>query len=203
MKVLALTGGIASGKSTVSEMFQQWGAAIIDADHLAHKTYEPGTLLYKILLNRLGPEILSATGSIDRKKLAPLLFNDELLRRGLEKLIHPEVRTLILQEIEQLRSHSPQLILVEAALHVETGYYREFDGLILVTCPKELQIERLRKRDSLSEEQIKARLHSQWPLEAKIPVANYLIDNSGSLENTQKQAKALFDQWLLDKKQSG
>ncbi len=196
MKVLALTGGIASGKSTVSEMFQQWGAKIIDADHMAHKVYEPGTLLYKILLNRFGSEILSPSGSIDRKKLGHLLFNDELLRRGLEKLIHPEVRTLILQEIERLSSNPPPLILVEAALHIETGYYREFDALVLVSCPKELQIERLKKRDQLSEEQIKARLYSQWPLEAKIPVADHLIDNSGSLENTQKQAKALFDQWI-------
>lgn len=194
MKVLALTGGIASGKSTVAKMFQDLGALILNADTLAHETYAPGTPLYRELLQRYGNELAPSGAEINRKALAKILFQNPKEKQWLEAKIHPLTRAKIKTHLENLakKKASPPLVLVEAALHVEGNYYQEFDGLIVVDISPEVQLERLQARDHLSLQEAQARLANQLPLEEKKKYANWVIENSGTLQETAKEVKKLY-----------
>ncbi|MCE9623875.1 MAG: dephospho-CoA kinase [Deltaproteobacteria bacterium] len=130
MKILALTGGIATGKSSVARIFEKLGAMVIDADKVAHQTYLPKTPLYREMLKRYGRDILDAKGRVDRKKLGVLLFRSKKERQWLEERIHPATRLLIGKEIQKALRRGVKLILVEAALHVETDWHRAADWVI-------------------------------------------------------------------------
>lgn len=195
MKVLALTGGIAGGKSTVARFFEEMGAVVLNADRIAHKTYEPGTPLFEDLKTRYGPSIL-AGGRIDREHLGEIVFGSAEERIWLESRTHPATRRLITEQLSELTQKNPPLVLVEAALHVETGYYREFDGLIVIYVPYDIAIQRLKARDGLSEEEAELRLKSQMPIEEKKKFADWLIDNSGGLEETKKQVRLLYNELI-------
>ncbi len=192
MKTLALTGGIASGKSTVAQLFEKYGARVIHADLLAHQTYRRGTPLYRKILNRYGKKVLARNGQIDRQALGKILFDSKKEKQWLEKEIHPLTRKLIGEKIQQCLKKKIPLILVEAALHVESGYYQEFQGLIVVKATKKNQIERLTQREGLSKREALARIQNQMPLSKKIKCADWVIDNSGTLKKTEKQVKQLI-----------
>lgn len=198
MKTIAITGGIGAGKSTVCEMFRNLGARIIDADILAHQVYEPGTPLHQAIRERFGPEILTKTGKIDRVRLGKIVFRSPEEKRWLESQTHPAVRELIRKQIQAAKEQSDPLILVEAALHVETGYYREFDGLIVVHVAPEVQIQRVMVRNQIDRDEAEHLLANQMPVEEKKKYADWVIDNSGDLETTRKQVRELFDQLLLN-----
>lgn len=191
MKILALTGGIATGKTAVARLFEKHGALVIDADRAAHRAYRPGTQLYRDILRRYGREILAPDGSIDRKKLGAILFRSKPERLWLEARIHPETRRLIGREIQTALRRGRRLILVEAALHVETGYHRPFHGLIVVDAQPQIQIERLRRREGLSRAEALAKIRSQMPRRRKLAAADWVIDNSGSLASTERQVRNL------------
>ena len=191
MKILALTGGIASGKSTVAKFFEELGAVILEADQEAHQCYAPGTDLFQELQKRYGPQIVSA-GKIDRRRLGEIVFVDPTERQWLESKTHACAREHIAEKLRQIAKKNPPLVLVEAALHVETGYYREFEGLIVIYVPEAVALERLQRREGLNAEQAKRRIASQMPIEDKKKQANWLIDNSGSLEETKKQVTRLY-----------
>lgn len=191
MKILALTGGIATGKTAVARLFEKYGALVIDADRAAHRAYRPGTKLYREILRRYGKDILGPDGAIDRKKLGGILFRSKAERLWLEARIHPETRRLIGREIQEALRRGRRLILVEAALHVETGYHRPFHGLIVVDAPPETQAERLMRRENLSRAEALAKLRSQLPRRRKLAAADWLIDNSGSLAATERQVRKL------------
>ncbi|HCU26015.1 MAG TPA: dephospho-CoA kinase [Deltaproteobacteria bacterium] len=195
--ILALTGGIASGKSTVARMFRDRGAVVLEADRIAHQSYAPGTALYRELIRRYGKKILSPRKSIDRKKLAKILFASRWERAWLEKKIHPETFRLIGSKLQSALRRRPPLILVEAALHVETGYYRVFPGLILVKASPRTQLERLIAREGLSSAEAKQRLASQMPLKKKLAMADWVIDNSGSLRKTEAQVRSLMKKFKV------
>ena len=167
-KILALTGGIASGKSTVARMFRDLGAVVLEADRIAHQVYRRGTLLHRELIRRYGKNILSGRGTVDRKKLAKILFASKRERAWLESRIHPETFRLIGSKLQAALRRRPRLILVEAALHVETGYYRVFSELIVVKASPGIQARRLVEREKLSHAEAKQRLASQMPLKNKL-----------------------------------
>lgn len=192
MKVLAITGGIASGKSTVAKMFESLGATLVDADSLAHQVYAPGTPLAAELLQRYGNEIKDSQGGIDRKALGKIIFRAPEERKWLENKTHPATRKLIAERVQEARLRGAPLVLVEAALHVETGYYKEFDGLIVVHADPQIQIQRLRARDGMSREEAEQRLKNQMSGQEKEAFANWVIDNNGDLEDTKRNVRDLY-----------
>jgi len=192
MKIIGLTGGIASGKTSVAKFFQAQGAVIIDADHITHTLYEKRSDLIKSLTEAFGKEILTPLGKIDRLKLGALVFSDSTHRKKLESLVHPIIREEIQKQIEIAKQKNPPLILVEAALLVETGYYKQWDGLIVVKAKAKHQEERLMQRNNYSPEEAKKRIASQTSTDERLKVAHWVIDNSGSLEETERQVIELY-----------
>lgn len=192
MKIYALTGGIASGKTTVAAMFRDLGAAVVDADKIAHRVYAKGSPLHRELVRRYGRSILGAGGEIDRGRLARILFSSSKEKAWLEARIHPETRRLIGVEIQKAVRRKAPLILVEAALHVESGYHRSFPGMITVASGGRRQLQRLVERESLELAEAKSRIASQLPEKDKKRLADWVIDNSGSLAKTRSQVKRLF-----------
>lgn len=190
---MGLTGGIASGKSTVSATFKNLGAYIIDADKIAHQIYDEDSELVQNIIDLFGKEVLiPSTFIIDRDKLGQIVFKNPDRLKQLEVLVHPKVRKKILHEIHEAGKKNYDLCIVDAALLVETGFYKFYDGLIVVKAFPEQQKQRLKERNELSDEEIKNRIKSQAPLEEKLKVANWVIDNTGALEETKKQVEELY-----------
>ena len=196
VKIIGLTGGIASGKTTVAKLFEALGATVIDADAVTHSLYEKRLDLVKSLSEAFGKEILTPLGKIDRLKLGALVFADASHRKKLETLVHPIIREEIQNQIEEAKRKNPPLILVEAALLVETGYYKQWDGLIVVKANPHHQEERLMQRNSFSSEEAKERIGVQISLADRLKAAHWVIDNSGSLEETERQVKDLYQKLL-------
>ena len=193
MKTLALTGGIASGKSTVGEFFETCGAVVIKADPIAHQIYDPGTPLFDNLLKRYGKKILGSDGTIQRRELGKLIFSSSEEKQWLEAQTHGPTREIIQKQITQAGASNPPLILVEAAIHIESGYYRDFEGLIVVDVSPQVQLERLVKDVGLSKAEAEQRIQNQLPLAEKRELADWVIDNSGTLDETRDQVALLFE----------
>lgn len=195
---VGLTGNIASGKSTAAQFFAELGAHVIDADRIAHSLLQSGTPTYHRVVEVFGDRILSPTGEIDRGELGRIVFSDAGQREKLNALMHPEVRTEIQRRIEGLDQSSPSgIIIVDAALMVETGGYRMFHCLIVVACDPSLQVARLMSRDGLTESEARARMASQMPIAEKLKLAKYKIDASGTLKQTREQVEAVYRDLLL------
>ena len=185
---VGLTGGIATGKSAVGEMFVELGCHLIDSDTIAHQLYEPGQPIYDAVVQTFGKRVVASNGTIDRKILGEIVFNDPQARAKLNGLMHPAIVQRQQEWFKEIEAKDPGGIgIVGATLMIEAGNYRNFDKLIVVTCSTEEQKRRLRQRSNLSEEQIEARLRSQMPTEEKVKYADYVIDNSGDLEHTRRQ----------------
>lgn len=193
MKVLGLTGNIASGKSTVAGMLAGMGARIIDADEIAREIVEPEKPAWADIVKKFGPGVLSPDGSIDRRRLGEIVFGDEGKRRLLMDITHPRIKDAVRERLSEYRKESVPVVVIEAALIVESGGLREFlDGLIVVTADEEAQIERLIKRSGYTREEALARIGSQMPAGEKALHADYLIDNSGTEEETGARVKRLW-----------
>jgi len=193
MVLVGLTGGIASGKSLVARVFRDLGAHIIDADRIAHELLGPGQQAYREVLDYFGEELLLPNGGIDRKKLGELVFNDAEKRAWLNSCLHPRIFAIYTTRVRQLRRWQPDsMIVFDAALLIETGYHRKMDRTIVVYADVEQQIERLAVRDKFSREQALSRIASQMPLSEKRGHADFVIDNTGTREETERQARELF-----------
>ena len=194
MRKLGLTGGIASGKSTVATMLRDLGFEVIDADSLAREVMEPGQTVYEEVFHEFGSGILdpkSRAGRIDRKKLAAVVFADRAKLDRLNAIVHPRVQETILRQFEEWACEGDiSVAFVEAALLVEAGYQKYLDGLMVTWCTPEQQFERLRAR-GLSEEEARGRITAQLPVVDKLKLATETIDCSGSLEDTRRQVEAL------------
>lgn len=189
MKV-GLTGGIACGKSTVSRMLAARGAAIVDADRIAREVVEPGAPALLDIRDAFGAEVLNADGTLDRGRLGSIVFADEASRRKLESILHPRIRSEIHRRMDDWTERDPgRLIVADIPLLYESGQY-EFPEVIVVYIPMELQLERLMKRDGLSFADAQRRLQAQLPIEEKRERADVVIDNSGTLEETERQVEA-------------
>jgi dephospho-CoA kinase len=188
---VGLTGGIASGKSTVAEILRGQGCAIIEADLLAHEFLKPENPVSPEVIHEFGPQILDTSGKIDRTRLGEVVFGDPEKLARLNAIIHPRVLLEINRQLgELLHPGGPSVAVIVAALHIEAGYHKNFDRLVVAWCRPEQQFERLMQR-GLTREQAKKRIASQMPIEEKRRLADDVIDCSGTLEATRQQTIAL------------
>jgi dephospho-CoA kinase len=198
---VGLTGNIGSGKSTAALILAELGAHVVDADMIVHGLLMPGTDTHAAIVGAFGNGILQPDGTINRRKLGQIVFEDPEKRAMLESLVHPGVRSVIEDRIRQLEREAPDgIVVVDAALLVETGFYREFDRLIVVTCDPEIQLARIVRRDGLGIDEVRARIEAQMPAEEKAKVADYRIDSSGSLDETRRQIDAVYQELLQEKR---
>jgi dephospho-CoA kinase len=193
MLKVALTGGLASGKSFVGEALETLGCKLIEADKLGHEVLLPGGPAYAGVVREFGRGILNPDGTIDRKKLALVVFSDKQRLQRLNSLVHPEVHKITDARMARYFAEDPgAIVVVEAAIHIETGGYKRFDKLILVVCSEEQQIERAMRRGATREEAL-ARLRSQMPLAEKRKYADYVIDTSGTKDATLEQTREVYN----------
>lgn len=192
---VGLTGGLASGKSTVAAFFRELGAFHVDADRIAHALMAPGAPAFDAVVTRFGRGIVAEDGTIDRKTLAAIVFADPAALAALNGIVHPLVREEIARRI---RDHAAgprpaPVALVDAALLVESGIHGDLDDLILVACRPETQIARAIARGGMTEAEARARIEAQAPLEAKRAAAGYVVDTETSLEETERQTRAVWE----------
>jgi dephospho-CoA kinase len=186
--LFGLTGGLASGKSTVAARFRALGLPVIDADELARDVVAPGTEGNDAVVQVFGAEVRRPDGSLDRPRLAEIVFGDSQRRKILNSILHPRIGALTAERAMALDARGERLACYEAALLVENGLADAFRPLVVVAAPEDVQIRRAMARDSATEEQARARLAAQLPLAAKIAVADYVIDNQGDRAATERRA---------------
>jgi dephospho-CoA kinase len=193
MLKVGLTGGLASGKSFVGEALAGYGCLVVEADELGHAALSPGGEAHDAVIREFGASIVDETGEIDRHRLAELVFDqpDKLAR--LNALVHPPVVRREEEMAAEFARRSPEgIFVVEAAILIETGSYERFDRLILVICTEEQQVERAMRREGAVEAVVRARLSRQMPIEDKRKFAHFVIDTSGTKENTLRQTHAVY-----------
>ncbi len=191
MVVVGLTGGIATGKSTVAAMFAARGAAVVEADRIAHALQEPGQLCYREIVKAFGTGILDQAGRIDRHGLGALVFADPAVRRRLESIMHPAIREASQAEIRAAEAANRRVCIVDAALILETGQRHRFQVIVLVSAPEDVQVSRLVHTRGLTEAEARRRIASQWPEAAKAALADFVIDNGGDLAATEAQVSRI------------
>jgi dephospho-CoA kinase len=194
MLKVGLTGGLACGKSFVGAALADLGCYLIHADDLGHQVLAPGAEAYHEVVTEFGPEILAAGGEIDRAALAARVFgNPERLAR-LNAAVHPAVIRREEKLMAEFAAREPDgIAVVEAAILIETGSYRRFDKMVLVTCAEEQQLERAMRRPGASEPDVQARIRRQLPIQEKRKFANFVIDTSGEKEDTLRQTRAVYE----------
>lgn len=190
LRFVGLTGGIGSGKSTVAKMIRALGVPVIDADVVAREVVEPG-LPAHAQIAAAWPNVIGPDGRIDRDQLARMVFSDEDARQRLQAITHPRIQQRALELARALEAQGHRLAFYEASLLVETGRHRDFDGLVVVTATADQQLARAMDRDGATRERVQARMAAQLPLEAKRREATHVVDNSGSLADTERQVRAL------------
>jgi dephospho-CoA kinase len=202
--IIGLTGGIVSGKSTVARMFKDLGAKIVDADKLGHKVILPQGAAWKRIIKIFGKDILQKDQTINREKLGKIVFANQNLLKKLNKITHPEIIKLIKKEISLAKDKSKEekkILIIDAALIYETKIDRLMDKIIVVYLDEEEQLERLIKRNNLSEKEALQKIKSQIPLKEKIEIADYVIDNSNSLDKMKEQVEKIWEN-LISRKES-
>lgn len=189
---IAITGGAGSGKSTVARMFQELGAEVLDADELAREAVAVGQPAWQELRRLYGDDYFNPDGTLNRSRLAQLVFADPEARRRLDELIHPRVAEGIRARLAELARRGVPLVLVEVPLLYETGREGGFDRVIVVSAPEAERLRRLRERDRRGEAEIRGILKAQWPLPDKVARADYVVDNGGDLGLTRQQVKNIW-----------
>lgn len=203
MLTVGLTGGIASGKSTVARLLQERGCVIIEADSLAHEYLQPENSVSQEVIREFGAEILDPSGKIDRAKLGELVFGNAEKIERLNAIIHPHVLKEIARRLQELeRTGETGIAVVVAALHIETGFYKTFDRLAVAWCRPEQQLERLLSRGFTSQQAVR-RIASQMPMEEKRRLADDQIDCSGTLQETTRQTDEALARWKRVSSRSG
>lgn len=194
MLKVGLTGGLGCGKSFVGQTLAGFGCLWIQADELGHEVLASGGEAYEPVVKEFGSEILAANGSIDRRALAARVFGSPDRLARLNSLVHPPVLHREEQMIGDFAEHDPDgIAVVEAAIIIETGSYQRFDRLILVTCTEDQQVERAMRREGASEGDVRARISRQMAFDAKRKFADFVIDTSGSKEETIRQTRAVYE----------
>jgi len=187
MAVVGLTGNIGSGKSTVARMLKELGALVIDTDQVARDVVAPGTPALQKIAGVFGPQALNPDGTLNRQRVAEIVFTDDKAREQLNGIVHPEIRKVLLQAIADYRKNgAAPLLIIEAPLMIETGLHLLMDEVWLVTVAPATQLDRVTARDGSGEE-ARRRMSAQMPQEKKIPLAHRIIDNSGDLSATRRQ----------------
>ena len=198
MMKVGLTGSIAVGKSFVLDVLRELGARTIDADAIAREVVEPGTPGLDAVVNEFGKEILKPDGSLDRSRLGQIVFADEVRRQKLNSILHPFIIKRQDEIVRQWEQETPDAIaVIDAALMIESGGYKRFDKLIVVHCRPEIQLQRLMKREGLSQPEADRRIKSQMPQAEKMKYADFLIETSGEFETTRRQVESVWQQLQL------
>jgi len=185
--LFGLTGGIASGKSTVASRLRARGVPVIDADQLAREVVEPGREGLRAIVDAFGAGVLAPDGSLDRKALARVAFADDAARRRLNAIMHPLISMRTMQRAAELDARGEPLGCYEAALLVENGVADAFRPLVVVSCPEDVQIARIHTRDAASRDDALARIRAQKPLAEKVAAADHVIDTTGSIEDNVRR----------------
>jgi len=194
MKRIALTGGIATGKSHVRADFERLGVPTVDADVLARQVVTPGSPALTAIVERFGPDILDGTRALDRRKLGAIVFADPAARRDLEHIVHPAVRGATDAWFASLDATRHPFAIADIPLLFETGRERDFDLTITTACDPATQLRRLMARDGLSEEEARQRLAAQMPTEEKVRRADYVIRTDGTAEETNRQVRDVLNE---------
>jgi dephospho-CoA kinase len=193
MLIVGLTGGVASGKTTVSQVLKEEGAYILDADQMAREMVRPHTPAWKELVRTFGKGILDKDGSVHRKKLADIVFADLRRRKLLNQILHPRIREEMDRRAKEIGRKDPEaIVVIDAPLLVELGEHRKMDKLIVVTSTQIQRIERLKKRDGISRAAALKIFSSQMPVRDKVKLADFVIRNEGSFQETRKKTKKVF-----------
>ncbi len=194
MLTIGLTGGIATGKSSVAALLAEHGAEVIDADHLARDAVAPGTAALQRIVELFGQQALLADGSLNRQAVRDLVFNEPARRQQLEAILHPAIKELALQQIEQARIRGSRVVVYMAPLLIEAGATDRVDEIWVVTVRPEVQLARLMARDGCNQKQAEQIIAAQMPLAEKERFGVVVIDNSSSLEETSRQVEAAWQQ---------
>jgi len=193
MLIVGLTGGYASGKSTVAKMFVEFGGVLIDADKLAREVVKPDKQAWFEIVAHFGKGILLKNGEIDRKALGEIVFGSEAERERINAIVHPRVLEEELKAIEEIKEREPDaIVILSVPLLIESGHYKNCHKIVVVTVDRDTQIKRLMERDGFSREESLRRISAQMPLSEKVTYADFVIDNSGSIQETELQVKDVF-----------
>jgi len=191
-KVIGLTGGIGSGKSTVSQCLAELGAVIIDADKVGHEAFEPNTEAWREVAATFGRQILTPRGEIDRKRLGEIVFNNPEALSRLNRIMHPRMHDMMKAQIEEYRRQGVDVVVLEAAVLIEANWTSLVDEVWVTVAPEDAVVERLRKQRGLVEEQTLARIRSQLSSEERAKHADVVINNDGKLEEMKAKVKELW-----------
>lgn len=200
MKLVALTGGIASGKTTVARMLRELGAEVVDADALAREVVSAGSPALQEIVASFGPEFLLPDGQLDRRKLAELVFSDPAARARLNAIVHPRVRERMQEEVDRIRTRRPDAVVVldvPLLFDVPLAELESLPAIVVYASPR-TQLERLRERDRLTEEEAERRLRAQRPLREKLAHARWVVDNDGDLDRTRAQVREVWEALARD-----
>ncbi len=189
---VALTGGIATGKSYCLARFASLGVPVLDADQLARDAVAPGSRALEEVATRFGAAIIRADGSLDRASLGRIVFNDRAARADLEAIVHPEVYRRISEWLATVPPRT-RVAIADIPLLFETGHTHDFDRVVVVACDPREQLRRIIARDGLSEKDARARLDSQWPIEEKEARADYVIKTDGTVADTDSQVRTVYE----------
>lgn len=192
MKWIGLTGGLGSGKSTVAEILRRRGLVVIDADEMAKLAVSPGNPCLDQIKSRFGSQIFKTDGSLDRAKLADIVFQDSAKLAALEAIVHPEVRRLTSRERSRIAAGGAKLAFYDVPLLFEKNMQDQFDAVVVVSASEEAQVARAMKRDRASRDKVYARLNAQLPLTEKVRLANYVLRNDGSVADLEQQVDELL-----------
>lgn len=191
--LVGLTGGMGSGKSTVASMLAKCGANVIDADQICRQLVEPDKPAWKEIVDTFGPDILSPDRTLDRQRLANRVFKDLAAKASLESILHPRVFVEERRTFDAIKALEPDAVVVlDAALLIESGNYRNVDKVVVVSCPEEEQVRRVSGSGKFSVNETKERLRSQMPLTKKLKHADYVIPNESTLESLESQVRELY-----------
>lgn len=195
MLVAGLTGGIATGKSTVSGILERAGAIIIDADKIAFDAVKKGTSAWQQIVDHFGEDLLLPSGEIDRPALGDIVFKNPAEKQALNRIVHPFVFGEVAERLKVIEQQSPDaVVIMDVPLLIESGMHRGMSDVIVVYAPENMQLKRLMDRDALSEADAMARIRSQMPIEEKKALASRVIDNGGDLETTKKETLVMLEE---------
>ena len=192
IRKIALTGGIATGKSYVANKLREAGVPLVDADVLSREVVQPGTPGLAAVRRRFGPDAVRRDGTMDRVRVAQIVFKDKRARLDLEAIIHPAVQKAINEFFDALPKRTP-FAVADIPLLFETSREKQFDAIIVVACPREMQLQRVMERNKLSKEDAERRLAAQLPIEKKVEKATYVIKTDGTFDQTDAQIAALIE----------
>ena len=195
MLKVGLTGGIGTGKSRVGRMFSELGCRVIESDLLTRRLFAPGDPVNHAVAVAFGPRVVAGDGSINRESLGEIIFKNAELRQKLNGIVHPAIKQRQLDFLNAIGAEDPHGIgIVEAALMIEVGTYKDYDKIVVVKCSPEVQRRRIKERSPLTDAQIEARIASQMSMAEKVKFADYVVDNSGDIGTTRRQVEEIHRQ---------